>query len=270
MIKPVSSTTVPLAKLTQNGLTAFGKLVTNAPSMAVDEVKKRILDIATGSGTTETIDKKTQVPLFPELNSRQQTAELVARILNAAGIEAGPSSGHEPLFSWFGLVFLPSLCSRTKNGTLNTLMKYRYLLTRSSTDFYRHLVACPYWLFRRYEKHSRVFLSQQAFIMPEVVEQIVSRPFLINSSGVVELIDRLYWDDSTNGPRDGFTSTTTLKDPPPGYATKSPNPGTLRAFESTLGQLQCTYDLRSMSSDQIFAKLPVEFKEWLSRKNSET
>jgi hypothetical protein len=100
--------------------------------------------------------------------------------------------------------------------------------------------------------------------MPEVVEQIVSRPALIDSPGVVELIDRLYWDESRNAPKEGFTATTRLKEPPPGYAKALPNPGTLRALEGTLGQLLCTYDLRSMSAEQIISKLPAEFDPWLN------
>ena len=99
--------------------------------------------------------------------------------------------------------------------------------------------------------------------MPDVVEQIVSRPALIDSLGVIELMDRLYWDEAKNAPKESFTATTRIDNPPPGYAKTSPNPGTLRAFEWSLGQIQCTYDLRSMSAGQIMEKLPAEFDSWL-------
>jgi hypothetical protein len=41
-----------------------------------------------------------------------------------------------------------------------------------------------------------------------------------------------------------------------------PDPGTLRALEMTLAQLQCNYDLRSMGAAQILEKLPAEFEAW--------
>jgi hypothetical protein len=253
---------LPLSSLTRAGLGQFRKLVGAAPGMSIPMLEQKILEIAGGARTASIVDANTAVSVFPALESRQQTAEIVAEILASAGIEAGPSSGHDTLFSWLALVFLPSLCRRTKSGTAATGKMYRYILTRSTSDFYRHLVACPYWLHRRYGKSARIFLAQEAFVMPDVVEQIASRPSLIDSPGVVKLIDRFYWDESTNSPKDGFTATIRMDNPPPGYAKTSPNPGTLRAFEWTLGQLQCTYDLRSMSAEQILEKLPPEFDAW--------
>lgn len=255
---------LPLSQLTRTGLESFRKLVASAPGMTIETLEQKILEVAGGSRTASIVSEVTTVPVFPLLETRQQTAELVAHILDKAGIEAGPSSGHESMFSWLALVFLPSLCRRTRSGALSTGKMYRYVLTRSTSDFYRHLVACPYWLFRRYGKQARIFLAQEAYVMPDVVEQIASRPALIDSRGVIELIDRLYWDDVNNSPKEKFTATTRIQTPPPGYAKTSPNPGTLRAFEGTLGQLQCTYDLRSMSPEQIKEKLPSEFDSWLS------
>ncbi len=257
-----SSLQLPLSHLTRPGLTQFRKLIGVAPSISISELEKRILEIAGGANSAEVVDEDTMVTVFPSLDSRLHTAKTVTDILDQAGIEAGPASGHDLLFSWLALVFLPSLCRRSKSGTADTGRMYRYVLSRSSSDFYRHLVACPYWLHRRYGASARIFLAQDAFVMPDVVEQIASRPSLIDSPGVVELLDRLYWDKNANSPVEGFTTSTRLENPPPGYAKASPNSGTLRALEWTLGQLQCTYDLRSMSADQIMDKLPKEFGEW--------
>lgn len=257
-----SGLTLPLSALTTNGVAEFKKLIASAPSLSVKEVEKGILEIAGGSKSAEVVKKSVTVPVFPQLDTRHNTAELVASVLSKAKIDAGPSTGHELMFSWLALMFLPSLCKRNNQGSLETGKMYRYVLTRSTSDFYRHLVACPYWLLHRYGESARIFLCQKAHIMPDVVEQVVSRPTLINSDGVIELIDRLYWDKSAGAPRDGFTSTERIENPPPGYAKTSPDPGTLRALEWTLGQLQCTYDLRSMSADQIMSHLPAEFSEW--------
>lgn len=253
---------LPLSALTQSGVSEFRNLIASAPSLSVEEVERKVLAIAGGAKSATIIEKSVSVPVFPQLETRRNTAELVASVLSKAKIDAGPSTGHELTFSWLALVFLPSLCKRNGDGSLATGKMYRYVLTRSTSDFYRHLVACPYWLLHRYGESSRIFLCQKAHIMPDVVEQIVSRPTLINSEGVIKLIDQLYWNTSSSSPRDGFTATERLDDPPPGYAKTSPEPGTLRALEWTLGQLQCTYDLRSMSADQIMSHLPSEFSDW--------
>lgn len=260
-----SSLQLPLSSLTRQGIAQFRKLISTAPSISLSELERNILEIAGGASSAEVVDADTMVTVFPSLESRLQTARTVTEVLNEAGVNAGPASGHDSLFSWLALVFLPSLCRRTKSGTADTGKMYRYVLSRSSSDFYRHLVACPYWLYRRYGTTARIFLVQEAYVMPDVVEQIASRPSLIDSPGVVRLIDRLYWDNKTDSPVEGFTTTTRLESPPPGYAKASPNSGTLRALEWTLGQLQCTYDLRSMSADQIMAKLPKEFRDWAKK-----
>ena len=100
--------------------------------------------------------------------------------------------------------------------------------------------------------------------MPDVQEQIVSRYWLSESAGVMEVIDRLYWDVEKSAPKDGFTMTHRVNDPPRGMPTAIPQPGTLRALESILGQMQCTHDLQTMSADQILERLPAEFDAWLT------
>lgn len=262
--KSVENLELSLAALTPRGLIAFRKLIGAAPGFDISDVQQRVLEIAGGASTACVIDHSVKVPVSPPLETRNDTAMLVSNLLEDAGIDAGPSSGHDSLFSWLALVFFPSLCERTKSGTIKARKSYRYVLSRSSSDFYRHLVACPYWLLRQYGKSARMFLAQNASVMPEVVEQIVSRPSLIDSKGVVDVIDRLYWDESLNRPKEGFTTTTRLAgDPPPGFKKSTPKPGTLRALEEALSQLLCTYALRSMTAEDIFAKLPVEFDSWL-------
>lgn len=254
-----------LSALTPSGIDAFRILIGAAPGLEITAVQKKVLEIAGGATTATVVNSSVNVPVAPSLATRQDTAKLVSNLLANAGIEAGPSSGHDSLFSWLALVFFSSLCKRTKSGAIDAGERHRYVLSRSTSDFYRHLVACPYWLLKQHGKSARIFLSQEAYVMPDVVEQIVSRPALIDSKGVVEVINHLYWDESLNRPKKGFTTTKRLKgDPPPGFAKSSPAPGTLRALEWTLGQLQCTYDLRSMTAGEILAKLPEEFDSWSS------
>ena len=255
---------LPLSEFTAAGIREFQRLLGAAPGWSPAEVEEQVFEILGSKSAARVVAKEVSVPIFTELETRHDTAVKTQELLAAAGIKATMQSGHDNLFAWLAAAFLPSLCGRTSSGSLKVGATHRYVLSRSSSEMYRHLVACPYWLLETHGKASRIFLSQNASIMPDVVEQIVSRPWLIDSKGVVEVIDRLYWDDTKKTPKPKYTSTTSAEgEPLPGYAKKPPIPGSLRALESVLGQLQCTYDLRSMNADDILAKLPPEFDSWL-------
>ena len=255
---------LPLSRFSSTGLSDFKRLLGRASSMSAMDVEEKLFGILGSKSASRVVAKDVSVPIFTELDTRHDTAVKTQELLTAAGIKATMQSGHDTLFAWLAAAFLPSLCGRTSSDSLKVGATHRYVLSRSSSEMYRHLVACPYWLLETHGKTSRIFLSQNASIMPDVVEQIVSRPWLIDSKGVVEVIDRLYWDDAKKAPKPKYTSTTPAEgEPLPGYAKKPPIPGSLRALESVLGQLQCTYDLRSMNSDDILDKLPPEFNSWL-------
>jgi hypothetical protein len=253
---------IPLSQFNSEGLAEFRKLLGRATGLKISEAQSQLLSLLTDSRYSIPIGKEVAVNVFEALETRQDTATETQRLISAAEIDATLHSGHDNVFAWIAAAFLPSLCKKTKSGSLDPGREYRYILSRSSTDIYRHLVACPFWLMKRYGSMARIFLCQKAAVMPDIVEQIISRPWLADSHGVIEAIDTLYWDKKENGPKPRFTSTETVEEAIPGYAKKPPVPGTLRALESVLGQLQCTYDLRSMSASDILTKLPNEFDEW--------
>jgi hypothetical protein len=257
-------TTFSLSELTSAGRSAFKGLIATAPSIEIAELECRIREIAGSPKTAKIIEKSVEVPLFPELATRRDTAELTSRLLKEANREADPRFGHEMLFSWLALMFLPSLCDRTRAGHAKTRTPHAYIQTSSSTDSYRHLVACPYWLHSTFGSHARVFLAQKAFVHPDVAEQLISSASIRDSAAVVEVVDRLYWDDNQEKIKSNITAREDLgAPPPPGMVQKTPKPGTLHALVAVLGQIECTYDLRSMSANQIINKLPAEFLPWL-------
>lgn len=260
--------TLPISELTPAGLQELRAVVSAAPGLSIPELKRRLTRLAGETAMSQVLDEKVRVPVFPELETRHDTAALVRKVLDGAGIQAGPSQTRESVFAWLAAVFLPALCRRTSAGSCAPGNLSRYIPTRSSRDFYRNLVAGPYWLLEKHGNHARIFLSQEAYVMPDVVEQIASRPALIESPAVVEVIDRLYWDTGADRPKRGFTSTERAPKGTPAWPRKVPSPGTLRALELVLSNLQCTFDLRSMTADQILVKLPNEFKPWLQGSSS--
>lgn len=252
---------LPLSALTRDGVNAFSALLARAPAMSVTEVRGGIRKIARDVSCVEVLDDDVRITPFRSFSTRGSVAAEVVRL---PGEYLG-AAAYEPagVFSWLAMVWLPALCG-SKSGRLIVGQQARYISSRQSGSFYRHLVAGPHWLRRRHGERARLFEQQPAHKHPDVVEQVASRPWLIESDGLVELLDQLYWDDSRGEPKPGLTSTERCGDPPPGRGKSSPRPGTLRALDLVIGQIQCSYDVRSMTADQIRAMLPPEFDIWLA------
>ena len=253
-----------LSALTDRGAKRFEQVLAKAARTPVEQVRVQIAAIAASEDCVPIKSSQdVNVEMFPELATREATAVWVDELLTSAGVAAGPGSGSEGLFSWLAMVALPSLCRRNKSGRLAVLELHRYVQSRRAGDFYRHLVSGPYWMRQLHGEHACIFLCQEAYIMPDVQEQMVSRPWIRESRAAVEVVDRLYWDGDTGAPKSGWTSTVRVKNPPPGTDRTQPRPGTLRALEVFLAQLQCTHDIQNMTSEQLIKLLPDEFRPWL-------
>lgn len=243
----------------------FKRVLSTASGKPIKHVKQSIHGITLSETSCIPLEtsREVEVELFPELTTRDSTAAWLDGLLEGSGITAAPGTGSEGLFSWLAMIALPSLCGRNKSGRLSVKDLERYAQTREASGFYRHLVSGPYWFKRHHGLHARVFLGQLAHEMPDVQEQVVSRPWFRESKAAIEVVDRLYWDEANSGPKPGYTATIRVEDPPPGTAKTQPRPGTLRALETFLSQLQCTYDLQTMTAEQVLALLPDQFGPWL-------
>lgn len=247
----------PLCSLTGPGVEMFRQLLADAPSQNIVEVQKQIAKICKDSTLCKVEDASIYVDPSKQLATRLDVATYMAAIFKGKKIQAGPGEANEQMFTWIAMVLLPHLCRRTKADKLAVKGAERYILSRSSRDFYRHLVAFPYWIYRRFGDDAIMYLANPAYELPNVVEQFASRPWLINSQGVAQVLKRLYWDDRTKKPKDGYARE--LKSP------RKPAPGTMLALEMTLSQMQCTYDLQSMTVNQLVTKFgkPSEFDAFL-------
>ena len=81
-------------------------------------------------------------------------------------------------------------------------------------------------------------------------EQLASRMELITNRSLIEAVDRLYFSPRPDG---GTTKR--------GAATRS-RPGNVRRLIVVVQQLDLTYDLYAMTSEQILSLLPSEFDAW--------
>lgn len=157
------------------------------------------------------------------------------------------------LWAWLSAAFLDTVCPADRSGLRNPQADYRHIPTNDWRHFYRHLVRGSVRIYRLFESdpaRAAIVLCQHPAKPGDFVEQLCSRQERITNPAIIEVANRLYLDPATGRPKRGS-------------APNSPKPGTLRRYTSTLDQLDLTYDLYSMTADDLIAVLPREFERYL-------
>ncbi len=208
------------------------------------------LDIVNADEMSESIprDIRFEMQVF---ETRHDLAHFVDNLVNSAGI--GDDMADVGLWSWLGAAFLDTTSPADADGTRKPGQDYRHIPSNNWRDFYRHLVRGPVRilrLFRDYPDQAAIVLCQKPHSPGDFVEQLASRQERITNSAILETANRLYYDRNTGRPKRGASPT-------------SHRPGTLRRFGDVLDQLDLTYDLYSMSADDLTQLLPAEFSRYL-------
>lgn len=186
-----------------------------------------------------------------QFKSRYELAVFVNNVLLNAKI--GDDITDVGLWSWLGAAFLDSTCPADPEAARKPGKDYRHIPSSSWRDFYRHLIRGPVRILRLFRDNpdtAAIVLCQRPQSPGDFVEQLASRQERITNPAIIETANRLYFDSKTGKPKRG-TSPTWRK------------PGTLRRFGDVLDQLDLTYDLYSMSADELAGLLPNEFAAYL-------
>ena len=184
-------------------------------------------------------------------DTRLELARFVDNLLINAEIE--DEMADIGLWSWLGAVFLDSTCPSDSEGIRKPGKDYRHIPSSNWRDFYRHLIRGPVRILRLFEDNpdsAAIVLCQKPQSPGDFVEQLASRQERITNPAIIETANRLYFDSKTRKPKRGASPTWR-------------KPGTLRRFGDVLYQLDLTYDLYSMSSDDLAGLLPDEFSTYL-------
>jgi hypothetical protein len=134
----------------------------------------------------------------------------------------------------------------------------RFIPSGKSNSYYRHNVFSPYNTLKIHgADNGAAFLTaaKDVSVWPEANEQIISTSGIASSKSIVAAVTRLYFDRSTGKLKPGASS----KD----------HGGTTRRFRTVYWQLYETYDLRSMTPEQILDVLPPEFNRFKQDGGSE-
>ena len=162
------------------------------------------------------------------------------------------------MWTWLAVFYFDLLCPADKNGNRKIGEDSRYILNGDEWDrIFRHLLAGPVMIFDLHREHSIILLYNPVDETGDFLAQLTGRQDFGRNRCIIEVAKILYFDPVKKKPKRG----TVLKEH---------RPGTLRRFVDVLQQLDLTYDLYSISSEELIRLLPSEFKSqnYLSKKQA--
>lgn len=153
------------------------------------------------------------------------------------------------LWSWLALYYFDQISPIGADGKRRPREDYHYIPDDQQRrgGHERHLLAGPYRLYRIHGEHARVLLYPPVHQHGQFVYDLGYRRDFLTNRGLIEAIDRLYWNPRTHRPKRGAASD---------------RAGSLRRLIAVLQQLELNYDLYGMNASEILALLPKEFDVW--------
>ena len=198
---------------------------------------------------SEAVDVKIQVESI-EASSRMGVAEHVFQLLRRDTETLRIDKG---FWCWLSLYWFNELCP-VVTGERVPGDRYRWIAELDNTHrAYRHMLAGPYQIYRAHRDdpdRARAFLCGPVHQLGELLGQIASRPSLVTCKAVAGAATRLYYDEEDDRLRRGSSGK---------------GAGSARRFADVLSQLDLTWDLHSLTADQLLELLPDEFDRFLKR-----
>lgn len=181
-------------------------------------------------------------------STRMEMGEYLTQCFREAGIDRTAIIGNRELWTWLAYLWFDQLCPiiNEMRGIRETA---RYICSSDYRDYYRHYVAASYDIYSLHgHENSRLFLYNPLHEHNDFTEQFASRQYIISNRNLIEVAHRLYWNLILNKPKRGAQSKKRL--------------GHHLRLQKVFSQLELTYDIYSMTADEISNLLPEEFNEW--------
>jgi hypothetical protein len=243
-----------IGSLSESALSEFTDFLDSAKNGSTDEPPYHLLQGDDNVTPIQFSNGQLEVNMDVEISSRMDlgrylsnlipTREDLSKVLDDKG--AG---------SFLAIVFFHRICTRNDDGIWNVKANDRYIPNlRQRTRFYRHLVQSPLSVYKLHGEMGRLYLCQPVSKHPDTMEQIASREELVLNPNIIELADRLYWDEEEQYVKETAANIDPLPD------------GALRRFVgpgSFCEQYGTVYDFWSMDANALTSLLPQEFNEWL-------
>ena len=160
-----------------------------------------------------------------------------------------PLMGDRGFWSWFALLWFDQLCP-TKQRQRKPSQVYNYILSKNYNHRPRHAIYMTWQLVNRYGEAARFMLCKPMDTRGEITEQLMARQEILSSEGAMQLASTLYFDSEAGNFKRG--------------AAARKSAGCVTRYIAWLQQLQLTFDLYSISADDLAAMLPREFDRFRS------
>lgn len=152
------------------------------------------------------------------------------------------------LWAWLTMFYFEELCPADGNGNRDPKGEERLIpLLDNYQRFYRHLLVGPFLIVRAHRdrpERAMAMLSNPVWQPGEIAGQLAASKELVTNRGVVELATRLYYDAGKKSFKRGAGAKTR---------------GAPRRLSDLLNQLDVTFYLYGMSTDELMSLLPKEF-----------
>jgi hypothetical protein len=230
-------------RLTSSGLEQFqGWLAALKTDAAQDAPLELLSDPQSSAAIDVEIDAEPR-----SFHSRLEVAEHLQKILRADAATLRTDGG---FWSWLALYWFEWLCP-TQDGKWHPGESARWIAElEDPRRACRHLLAGPYQILRAHrDDPSRALslLCGRPDHLSPLVTLIASRPSLVTCPAVVGAATRLYYEQAKGRNRPGLNAR---------------DPGSPRRFADILQQLDLTWDLYSLTTQQLLDLLPPEFDEF--------
>ena len=211
--------------------------------------------LAFSTDLSDLVQPRVEVDI-PRICSKRELAQLICDGFSRAGWTQLPTRAsvhNRGSWTWLAATTFHLIRSRRVRQGKPYLNDYSYyILSDSGLRYYRHRIAGPariYWLLRDYPSAQRIFLNNEIHQVSEFEERLAVTVRNISKPELMKAVNALYLDPKTIRQKRGAVS-------------DAGQPGVLRRFMTVIDQLDRTYDLHSMTSEQIIGLLPHEFDKW--------
>jgi hypothetical protein len=175
-----------------------------------------------------------------------------------SGISPAKKYRNIGMWTWLAAFYFDVLCPADENGTRKIGEESRYILNGDEWDrIFRHLLAGPVMIYDLHHANSIVLLYNPVDETGDFLAQLMGRQEIGTNRAVIEAAKLLYWDEEKKRPKRGSSP-------------QEHKPGTLRRFVDVLQQFDLTYDLYSISGDELIQLLPGEFDTGKNNVKSKT
>lgn len=232
-----------LRRFTQKGIETFRE----ALAICREDPKSDIsLDLLTSRELTDVYPSKLSVDLKGFVTKRDAAVYLNKLF---GGLSKQDLLNDAGLWSWLSLFYFDVVCPK-QSGERKIRNDYTYIFEpKSIRHFYRHLLFVSWRILDIAPTHNRLLLDSSISSLDKFTSEVVKRLYLTRIPCFFEVLDRLYWDESIGRARPGVTNFAKV------------TAGNLaHRLPVRIRQLEKTYDLHSLTADQLIELLGEEFQ----------